>query len=100
LPKINVNVNHKLGRQGAVNRVKQLTSNSSSEITKEISELKNVWNKDSSEFTCLVRGIRISGALQVNDDYLLISGNLPLVFFPLRKQIEKMIRDYAAALLL
>lgn len=75
-------------------------TNSASTLPAEISDLKNVWTDDSSAFSFLVKGIKITGELRIANESVTISGSLPLIFFPLKKQIEKIVRERATALLL
>ncbi|WP_184547205.1 polyhydroxyalkanoic acid system family protein [Mucilaginibacter sp. FT3.2] len=100
MPNLRVNINHKLGRQGAINRIKHLLNNPSASISSEISELKHTWIDNSNEFNLLVRGIKVSGTMKIENDFLSISGSLPILFYPLKKQIENIIKEHAASLLI
>jgi hypothetical protein len=100
LPKIQISVNHKLGKAVAVIRVKHLVNNAPTMLSSDIADVKTIWNNGSSEFSFLLRGIKIAGELQVENDTVLISGNLPLLFYPLKSQIEKAIRERAISLLI
>lgn len=99
MPKIKLSINHKLGKQVAIERVKSLTKDGGNSLSNEISSLKSVWKNDFTEFSCVVRGIKIDGSLQFSDNSVTISGGIPFILFPLKGQIEKVVRQYAGNIL-
>ena len=99
MPKIRVEVNHKIEQHIAVERIKELLNKLRNDYGEMITELKENWNGSTSNFSFKAMGMSVEGFLKVNYSDIYLEGKIPLAALPFKKTIENKIREEAIKLL-
>ena len=99
MPKIQVEVNHSIDPQVAVERIKTLLNRLKLEYKEMITEMKEDWNGPVSHFSFKIMGFQVTGLLTVEPLNVKLEGKVPVAALPFKKTIEKKIREEAVELL-
>ncbi len=99
MPKSTVTVQHQLGKEEALGRIKGILSQAKSQYGDSISDLQENWTDDGGTFSLRARGFRISGELDVSDTDVSITGDYPFAVMPFKGAIETTLRERAERLL-
>lgn len=99
MPKISIDIPHKLSKNDARNRINKFASTELSKSDLGLSELNVKWHDKGANFSFKITAVGIKGDLLVEQNFVNITSNIPFIFFPLKGQIEKIIRDHAATIL-
>ena len=99
MPKLNMTVPHSLGTEEAKRRIQGAIADAKTRYADQVSDLHERWQGDRGEFSGRAMGFNVSGNLNVRDDAVEISGDLPFAAAMFKGQIEAMIRDRATKLL-
>ena len=99
MPKIELNIPHSLTKDEALNRIQQFLPLLKAEHFDKIKDLEESWNGNTGEFRFKISGFKVSGTLQVGEDFVLITGELPFAALLFKGQIEDNIRTKAMELL-
>ena len=99
MPKMSVNVPHRLGQTEALTRVQTMIGGLKRQYGDQISDLHEQWTGPNGEFSLKAMGFHVSGRLAVSETALQMDGDLPLMAAPFKGQIEQMVRQEAERLL-
>jgi len=99
MPKIKVEIQHSIGQELALNRIKGLLNKIKTEHQEMITDLNENWNGNSSDFSFKAMGMKISGNLIITNETVSLNGDLPMMAMPFKKTIEDKIREEAEKLL-
>ncbi|MEM9186306.1 MAG: polyhydroxyalkanoic acid system family protein [Planctomycetota bacterium] len=77
MPSYDLTVPHSLGREEAVSRVQGFSEKLKERMGDQVSDLEQSWEGGTLSFSFKTFGFKISGALDVKDDRIDISGDLP-----------------------
>jgi hypothetical protein len=99
MPKISLNIPHELSQAEALNRIQQFLPQLKEQHSDKIKDLEESWNGNTGEFKFKISGFKVSGTLQVGEDHVVITGELPFAALLFKGQIENSIREKAMELL-
>ncbi|MCX7918014.1 MAG: polyhydroxyalkanoic acid system family protein [bacterium] len=99
MPNISLTIPHHLSRAKALSRIKSRLTKLKSENREHIREVKEEWNGHIGKFSFLALGMNFCGKIIVEDNQVLIEGEIPLVAMFYKPDIEKKIRAEAEKLL-
>jgi Putative polyhydroxyalkanoic acid system protein (PHA_gran_rgn) len=99
VPKSTVTVEHELGKEEALNRIKGILGEAKAQYGDRFSDLQESWNDDGGTFSFKAMGFKIGGALVVTDRDVQITGDFPFAALPFKGTIETTLRERAERLL-
>ena len=99
MPKIELNIPHELSQSEALTRIQNFLPQLKEQHSDKIKDLEESWNGNTGEFKFTLSVFKVSGALQVYDNFVLITGELPFAALLFKGQIENIIREKAMELL-
>ncbi len=99
MPKSTVTVDHQLGKDEALNRIKGLLGQAKEQYGDRITDLQETWSDDGGTFSFKAMGLKISGSLAVADSEVMIVGDYPFAAMPFKSTIEATLRERAQRLL-
>lgn len=99
MPKSTINVPHELGKDDALNRIKDILVQAKAQYGDKISDLQESWTDDGGTFSFKAMGFKISGAMTVTDSDVEIVGDYPFAALPFKGSIESTLRERAERLL-
>ena len=99
MPKMQVTVPHELGRDEALDRVKNLLSDMKAQYGDKITDLQENWTGNGGTFSFKAMGFKLSGSLDVTDDAMKLNGDFPWAAKPFQGTVEATIRERAERLL-
>ena len=99
MPKIELNIPHKLTQSEALTRFQNFLPQLKARHSDQIKDLEESWNGNTGEFKFKISGFNVSGTLQVGEDFALIKSEIPFAAPLFRGQIENTIREKAMELL-
>ncbi|MBA3379001.1 MAG: polyhydroxyalkanoic acid system family protein [Chloroflexota bacterium] len=99
MPKSTVTVDHQLGKDEALNRIKGLLGQAKEQYGDRITDLQETWSDDGGTFSFKAMGFKISGSLAVADSEVMIVGDYPFAAMPFKSTIEATLRERAQRLL-
>ncbi len=98
MPKSTVTVHHSLGKEEALNRIKNILVTAKEQHGDRISDLQEHWTQDGGTFSFRAMGFKISGSLKVTDHEVAITGEYPFAAVPFKGTIESTLRERAERL--
>ena len=99
MPKLELNIPHSLTKEEALTRIQNFLPQLKEQHSDRIKDLQEKWNGTTGEFKFIISGFKVSGTLQVGEDFVLITGDLPFAALLFWGQIENTIREKAMELL-
>ncbi|HYJ13225.1 MAG TPA: polyhydroxyalkanoic acid system family protein [Thermomicrobiales bacterium] len=99
MPKSTVHVQHTLGQQEALSRLKNILASAKDQYGDRISDLQEHWTDDGGTFSFRAMGFKISGNLKVTNHDVAITGEYPFAAMPFKGTIESTLRERAERLL-
>ncbi len=99
MPKSTVTVDHQLGKDEALIRIKGLLVQAKAQYGDRITDLQENWTDDGGTFSFRAMGFKISGSLAVAAKNVVITGDYPFAAMPFKGTIEATLRDRAERLL-
>jgi hypothetical protein len=99
MPKTNVTIDHSLGKDEALNRLKGMLSQVKESYGNQVSDLQENWTDNGGSFSFKAMGFKISGELLVTDNMVSIDADFPWAAKPFQGTIETTIRERAERLL-
>lgn len=99
MPKSTVSVDHSLGEQEALVRIKGMLGQVKENYGSQVSDLEEHWTDNGGTFSFKAMGFQISGDLTVTDSKVLIDAEFPWAAKPFQGTIETTIRERAERLL-
>ena len=91
MPGFNTEVEHQLGREEAVERLKKFLEQVRQKYSEFVTELQGAWNDNVLTFSLKTYGFKIDGTLTVEDRLARLTGNLPFAALAFRGKIEQSI---------
>jgi len=99
MPNIAMNIPHSIGKEEALNRIKNLLGNVQSKFSGQIKDVKEEWNDNEGSFSFSVMNMPVSGKLTVNNGDVALDGKLPLAASLFQGKIKEVIMEEAKKVL-
>ncbi len=99
MSKLDIRIPHQLSREEAGGRIKGLLSQMKREYGENVKDLREDWSENSCRFSFSVMGSAITGTLDILNDEVRITGDLPFAASLFKGKIEDTIREKAQDLL-
>jgi hypothetical protein len=99
MPKSNVTVDHTLGKDEALTRLKGMLDQVKQNYGSQVSDLEESWTDNGGSFAFKAMGFKISGEMLVTDSLVSIDADFPWAAKPFQGTIETTIRERAERLL-
>jgi hypothetical protein len=99
MAKYHVAVPHTLGQETAKSRLEQFLGSVQQNYAEHISDVQGQWSDNALHFGFMATGMRISGTMVVGQQFVEVSGPLPLMASMFRGKIEQTIREQLQQLL-
>jgi Putative polyhydroxyalkanoic acid system protein (PHA_gran_rgn) len=99
MPDFTMTVRHRLSRDEATKRIKNLLQDVKDQYAADIGAIKEEWGTYSVRCSFKARGHDISGVITVGWFQVKLEGELLQAAMPLRRNIERIIREQAQVLL-
>lgn len=99
MPKSTISINHSLGQQEALSRIKGMLSQVKENYGSQVSDLRGNWTDNGGDFSFKAMGFKVSGDLTVTDSNVVIDAEYPWAAKPFQGTIETTIRERAERLL-
>ena len=99
MPKLNIVVEHRLEEHEALVRVKRLLTETKNGYGDKVRDLRESWEGNTGTFSFSVIGFAVSGTLKIEQNRVVLDGNLPWGALIFKAQVEGTIRERATALL-
>ena len=99
MPELKMDMNHQLGEQEALRRIKGLLGQVKSEFADQIADLRENWSGNGGTFSFRAMGFVVSGTLTVEQSNVQLNGKLPFAAGLFKGKIERIIRERAVQLL-
>lgn len=99
MPGSKVTVQHQLGKEEALRRIKGMLENAETKGDGRISDMQETWNGDTGTYSFKAGGFKVSGTIKVRDTDVEIDLDYPMAARPFKSKIESTLRDRTEALL-
>lgn len=94
-----MNIPHSLGREEAMNRIRQLLENVQQRFAGQVSDIRQDWSDNEGTFSFSVMNMPVSGKLTVNNNDVALDGKLPLAASLFQGKIKAVIMEEARKVL-
>jgi Putative polyhydroxyalkanoic acid system protein (PHA_gran_rgn) len=99
MPDFTMTVRHRLSRDEATTRIKNLLQDVKKQYANDIDDIREEWGPHSLRFSFKATGHDISGVITVGWFQVTLEGEIPQAALPLQRAIENIIREQAQVLL-
>ena len=99
MPSLDLSIPHQLSQEEALNRIKQLWSDTKRDHSGMISDLKENWEGNKGTFSFNAKGYDISGNLEVQPHSIEIRSQVPFAVSLFKGMIANMVQQKAKELL-
>jgi hypothetical protein len=99
MPSIEMSIPHSIGREEALNRIKNLLGNVQTRFSGQLKDVKQEWNNNEGSFSFSVMNMPVSGKLTVNSSDVALDGKLPLAASLFKGKIKEVIMEEAKKVL-
>ena len=99
MPRSSITIDHQLGQQEALNRLKGMLAQVKENYGSHVTDLEERWTDSGGDFSFKAMGFTISGDLTVTDSKVMIDAEYPWAAKPFQGTIETTIRERAERLL-
>jgi len=99
MPSLEMSIPHKLPQEEALQRIKNLLSETKREHGDKIQNLQETWTGNTGNFSFKAQGFDIAGTLIVNPSSVELKGKIPFAVSLFKGQITKAINEKATQLL-
>lgn len=99
MPKSTVSIDHNLGKQEALERIKGMLSGVKEKYGDQVTDLNESWTDNGGHFSFKAMGFNISGDLLVTDSTVDVDVEIPWAAKPFQGAMETTIRERAERLL-
>jgi len=99
MPSLEMTIPHSLPQEEALQRIKNLLSETTREHAGQIQNLVETWNGNEGNFSFKAMGYDISGMLTVSPSSVELNGKIPFAVSLFKGQITRMINEKAGQLL-
>lgn len=93
MPKFSTEVSHTLGQADATERLKDFVQDAQKRFGEHVDKMDGSWNDNVLDFSISTFGMKITGAMTVNESAVQVDGQLPLAAMPFRGKVEQTIAD-------
>ena len=99
MPKIELNIPHELSQSEALNRIQHFLPQLKVQHSDRIKDLEESWTGSKGQFRFKISGFKVSGTLQVGENFVLFNGEIPFAALLFKGTIEETINAKAMELL-
>ena len=99
MPHVLIEVDHALGQDEALRRLKEKLAEVQSTYGDQVKDLQQQWNGNALSASCKALGMSLGGTLTVEDSQVKIDAKVPLVAIVFKATIEQRVREEMSALL-
>lgn len=99
MPKFSVSVPNPLGKEQAAQRLHGFSETLRRKYGDQLSDFQQAWDGDRSDFSFSVMGFRVAGSLVVEEERVLVEGDLPLAAALFKSRITGAIGEQLGKLL-
>lgn len=99
MPQFNLSVPHTLGKDGAKERLAHYAEKVEERFGDQVKNLEQSWDGDNLNFGFSTYGIKIDGSMAVEEDKVVINGNLPFTAMMFKGKIESGLREQLTRML-
>lgn len=99
MPSSKVTVQHQLGKDEALRRIKAILGEAEKNGDGRISDVQETWTDDGGSYSFNVAGFKVNGSIDVRDTDVEIDVNYPLAARPFKDKIESTLRERAQTVL-
>jgi hypothetical protein len=99
MPKVHVEVPHKLKEEEAITRLKGMIADLNRVFADKIHHVKEEWEQNTNHFQYDVMGFHVAGLLQVLPQQAVLEAELPIAALPFKKRIEDLVKQQMGDLL-
>ena len=92
MPGFNTEVNHELGKDAAVEKLKGFLDQVKERYPKEISQINGAWEDNVLNYEFTTFGIKVDGTLTVEEGVVRMEGNLPFAAMMFKGKISNSIK--------
>ena len=92
MPKSTVSVNHSLGKDRALEILKEFLPKLRDKFEGQVSDLEEAWEGSKLNFSFKTFGFKINGNMDVEDDQVKLEQNLPLAAMMFKGKVEEAVR--------
>ena len=93
MPKINVNVPHSMSQADAKAKLEKFAESLEARYQEKVSDLAQSWEANTLVFSFKSFGMKIAGRIDVNEDNLAVTGDIPMTAMVFKGKIESDIRE-------
>lgn len=93
MPSFGAQVPHSLGKEEAQQRLDSFVHKMQDQFKDQVSDMDGAWEENVLNFNLKTYGIKIEGALTVEDEQVSLKGNLPFAAVAFRGKIESSIKN-------
>ncbi len=94
MPSFNILVPHQTDRQTAIQRLRRFADIVRTQMVGQVSDVQEQWSEDGTlDFSFAAMGMKITGAMNTDDQNVALKGTLPFAALPFRGMIEKTIQE-------
>jgi putative polyhydroxyalkanoate system protein len=93
VPKFQLDVPHNLGAEQAKSRLERFIEMMQSKFQDKVSDLSQGWSGNTLNFAFKTFGIKINGAIDVQEDALKVAGDIPFAAMMFKGKIESEVRQ-------
>lgn len=99
MPKFDLSVRNPLGREQALSRLQGFSDKLKEKYADQLSELEQAWDGDRLDFSFKTFGIKVAGALNVEEQEVRVAGDLPMTAAMFKGKITSAIEEQLGRLL-
>jgi len=93
MPSFGLEVPHQIGREGAIERLSAFLEKVRKRYGSQVSNLEESWENNCLTFSFRTYGFDIKGTVEIAEDTVRLSGELPFAAMMFRGRIEQTIRE-------
>jgi len=89
MPKLSLSVPHQLGKEQAIERVKNFAGKILDRYQDQAKDVQHSWEDNKLQFSFRTMGMNFKGALTVEEDVINVEGELPFAAMMFKGKIEE-----------
>jgi len=93
MPSFNTEVPHSLGRAAAKSRLETFLAKIEEKYQGQINEMTGQWEGDTLKYSFTTFGIKIAGTMEVQEDQVVLHGDLPFSAMMFKGKIASSIKE-------
>ncbi|HTQ40192.1 MAG TPA: polyhydroxyalkanoic acid system family protein [Pirellulales bacterium] len=96
MPSLKLTFPHQLGQEEAAARLKNLLAKVKDKYQAQVSDLQEVWNGNTLNFSFSTYGFKVAGDVFVQPSEVQLDGQIPMAAMMFKGKIENAIKDQLA----